>query len=130
MNLKEAMIGWNKVEIIRSNQSTGEVKEDEKVNGRKQFVACRLRKSQNGWASDVYARGRRLDWVPSSSFSGSTFGKFQDGTKKDNNVRPSLIVMPWCFPNPSARLSQVSTCNVLRVRSRREVLYRSSLSVK
>lgn len=30
MNLKEAMIGWNKGESIRSNQSTGEVKEDEK----------------------------------------------------------------------------------------------------
>lgn len=29
MNLKEAMIGWNKVESIRSNQPIGEVKEDE-----------------------------------------------------------------------------------------------------
>lgn len=46
----------------RSNQSTGEVKEDERGNGGKQFVVCRLRKSRNGWASRiVYARGRRLD---------------------------------------------------------------------
>lgn len=33
MNLKEAMIGWNKGGSIRSNQSTGEVKRDEKGTG-------------------------------------------------------------------------------------------------
>lgn len=83
MNLKEAMIGWNKVESIRSNQSTGEVKEDEKVNAGKKFVVCRLRKSRNGWASELYMHVEgALTRSPRSSFSDRLLASFKMGQKR------------------------------------------------